>query len=67
MSAESVSDRAERVRDVEGLGRAAPLCDLRVDCRYALGNTRRHRSNGRWSDGVSVAPLKNQDTAPIQP
>jgi hypothetical protein len=36
-------------------------------CRYALGNTRAHRSNGRWSDGVPIAPLKIQDSAPIRP
>ena len=36
-------------------------------CSYALGNTRRHRSNGRWSDGVPIAPLKIQDAAPIRP
>jgi hypothetical protein len=36
-------------------------------CRYALGETRRHRSLGRWSDGVPVTPLKVQDTAPITP
>ena len=27
-------------------------------CGYALGDTRRHRSNGRWSDGVPVTPLE---------
>jgi dienelactone hydrolase len=37
------------------------------DCRYALGNTRQHRSNGRWSDGVAITPLKIQDSAPIRP
>ena len=37
------------------------------DCRYALGNTRQHRSNGRWSDGVPISPLKIQDAAPIRP
>jgi hypothetical protein len=37
------------------------------DCSYALGDTRRHRSHGRWSDGVAVAPLKVQDRAPIAP
>lgn len=26
-------------------------------CSYALGNTRRHRSLGRWSDGTPVTPL----------
>jgi hypothetical protein len=36
-------------------------------CRYALGNTRQHRSNGRWSDGVPVASLKIQNAAPIRP
>ncbi|HEX6581982.1 MAG TPA: hypothetical protein VF056_00170 [Thermoleophilaceae bacterium] len=36
-------------------------------CGHALGNTRRHRSNGRWSDGVPVTPLKIQDAAPIRP
>jgi pimeloyl-ACP methyl ester carboxylesterase len=36
-------------------------------CGYALGDTRRHRSNGRWSDGVPVTPLKIQDAAPIRP
>ena len=38
-----------------------------TNCRYALGNTRQHRSNGRWSDGVPVTPLKIQDAAPIRP
>jgi pimeloyl-ACP methyl ester carboxylesterase len=37
------------------------------DCRYALGDTRRHRSNGEWSDGVPIAPLKIQAAAPIRP
>ena len=36
-------------------------------CRYALGDTPQHRSNGSWSDGVPVAPLKIQDAAPIRP
>ncbi|MEA2399829.1 MAG: hypothetical protein QOK00_232 [Thermoleophilaceae bacterium] len=36
-------------------------------CSYALGKTRRHRSNGRWSDGAPVTPLKVQDAAPIRP
>ena len=36
-------------------------------CRYALGNTREHRSLGRWSDGVPVKPLKIRDAAPILP
>ena len=38
-----------------------------TDCRYALGDTRQHRSNGRWSDGLAIAPLKIQDAAPIRP
>ena len=37
------------------------------NCRYALGNTPRHRSLGRWSDGTPVIPLKIQDAAPIGP
>ena len=37
------------------------------NCRYALGNTRQHRSNGRWSDGVAITPLKIRDAAPIRP
>jgi hypothetical protein len=45
--------------------RSCALAD--VDCRYALGDTRKHRSNGRWSDGVPIAPLKIQDAAPIAP
>jgi hypothetical protein len=36
-------------------------------CNYALGDTRRHRSMGDWSDGVPITPLKIQDTAPILP
>ena len=28
---------------------------------------RKHRSNGRWSDGVAVAPLKIRERAPIRP
>jgi hypothetical protein len=35
--------------------------------RYALGNTRRHRSNDHWSDGVPVEPLKIRNRAPILP
>jgi hypothetical protein len=38
-----------------------------TDCRYALGNTRQHRSNGSWSDDVPITPLKIQDAAPIRP
>jgi hypothetical protein len=36
-------------------------------CRYALGDTRRHRSLGRWSDGVPVTALTIRDAAPIGP
>jgi hypothetical protein len=36
-------------------------------CRYALGNTRKHRSMGKWSDGVPVTPLKVRNKAPIRP
>jgi hypothetical protein len=39
----------------------------RTDCRYALGKTRKHRSMGKWSDGVPITPLKIQDEAPIRP
>lgn len=39
----------------------------RRDCRYALGDTPQHRSNGRWSDGVPVAPLKIQDAEDAAP
>lgn len=35
--------------------------------RYALGDTRRHSFNGRWSDGVPVKRLKIRDRAPIRP
>ena len=52
---------------LEGLGRAAQLRLRGTDCRYALGDTRQHRSNGRWSDGMPIAPLKIQDAAPIRP
>jgi hypothetical protein len=37
------------------------------DCNYALGNTNKHRSTGRWSDGTPIVPLKIQDAAPIAP
>ena len=37
-----------------------------TDCEFALGDTAEHRSNGRWSDGVPVAPLKIQEAAPIR-
>ena len=36
-------------------------------CKYALGDTARHRSNGEWSDGTPIAPLKIREKAPIQP
>jgi len=36
-------------------------------CRFALGDTLRHRFNGRWSDGVPITPLKIQDAGPIGP
>jgi hypothetical protein len=36
-------------------------------CEYALGNTKAHRSMGKWSDGTPVAPLKIRDAAPITP
>jgi hypothetical protein len=39
----------------------------RRDCRYALGKKRKHRSIGKWSDGVPIVPLKVQDVAPIRP
>jgi hypothetical protein len=35
--------------------------------RYALGDTHRHRFNGRWSDGVPIKPLKIRNRAPILP
>jgi len=31
-----------------------------TDCDYALGRGRRHRSNGEWSDGVPVRPLRRR-------
>jgi hypothetical protein len=37
------------------------------NCRYALGDTPQHRSNGRWSDGVPIAPLVIQERAPLAP
>ena len=37
----------------------------KADCRYALGDTRAHRSLGSWSDGVPVTPLTIQDAAPV--
>ena len=29
-------------------------CAIRHQCGYALGDTRRHRSNGSWSDGTPI-------------
>lgn len=37
------------------------------DCKYALGDTRKHRYLGEWSDGAPIAPLKVQDAPPILP
>jgi pimeloyl-ACP methyl ester carboxylesterase len=37
------------------------------DRASALGNTAAHRSNGKWSDGVPIAPLKVQTAAPVRP
>ncbi|HEV7733197.1 MAG TPA: hypothetical protein VGR62_13585 [Candidatus Binatia bacterium] len=39
----------------------------RRDCHYALGKSRKHRSIGKWSDGVPITQLKVQDAAPIAP
>jgi len=39
----------------------------RRGCQSALGNTRKHRSMGKWSDGEPIAPLKIKDVAPIAP
>ncbi len=39
----------------------------RKGCKYALGPGRKHRSNGRWSDGTPITPLKIQDEGPILP
>jgi pimeloyl-ACP methyl ester carboxylesterase len=38
-----------------------------VNRRFALGDTFRHRWNGRWSDGTPVTPLTIQNTAPLIP
>ncbi len=35
-------------------------------CRYALGDTRKHRYIGTWSDGVPIVGLKIRDRAPIR-
>jgi hypothetical protein len=35
--------------------------------RYALGDTRRHSSNGRWSDGVPIEPLRVRNSPAIGP
>jgi hypothetical protein len=37
-----------------------------TDCQYALGPSTEHRSNGTWSDGVPIKPLKIQVSAPIR-
>jgi len=37
------------------------------DCAHGMGDTPEHRSNGVWSDGVPVKPLKIQSTSPIAP
>jgi hypothetical protein len=37
------------------------------NCSDALGNSFKHRSLGRWSDGVPVIPLKIQHRVPIRP
>jgi hypothetical protein len=36
-------------------------------CRWAMGDTRKHRTMGLWSDGVPITALKVQDEAPITP
>jgi len=36
-------------------------------CKAALGDTRKHRSMGEWSDGAPITPLVIQDEAPIRP
>jgi hypothetical protein len=41
--------------------------DHGVNRRFALGNTAQQRSNGAWSDGRPIAPLKVQGAAPIRP
>jgi pimeloyl-ACP methyl ester carboxylesterase len=38
-----------------------------TDCEYALGDTPKHRSHGRWSDRRKVKPLTIQDAAPLVP
>jgi hypothetical protein len=37
------------------------------DRAYALGDTRRHRSNGKWSDGTPIKRLKFRTSARIRP
>lgn len=37
------------------------------DCEHGMGDTPEHRSNGVWSDGVPVRPLKVQTQGPIAP
>lgn len=36
-------------------------------CNYALGDTRRHRTIGTWSDGTPITPLTVQDAVPLRP
>ena len=53
---------------LEGLGRAARAAPTTGPTAATRSATpRQHRSNGRWSDGVPIAPLKIQDAAPIRP
>ncbi len=40
---------------------------VKLNCRWALGNTPEHRYLGTWSDGVPIVGLKVQDAAPIRP
>ena len=41
--------------------------DTGTNRAFALGDTSEHRDNGTWSDGVPVAQLTIQDSAPIRP
>ena len=52
---------------LEGLGRTAGLRVRRERLPLRARQHAQHRSNGRWSDGVPIAPLKIQDAAPIRP
>jgi hypothetical protein len=45
--------------------RSCALSDRR--CGYALGDSRRHRYIGTWSDGVPIIGLKVRGHAPIRP